>query len=50
MGFDSLVKTLDSNDLIISEKETPHKGKYLHFKRAYPYEYFNSVDDYKKTG
>ena len=31
------------------KKELPHKWQYLNKKLAYPYEYFNSIDDYKKS-
>ena len=47
-GLDSLVKNLDENDFRILKKEFPDKWKYLNKKLAYPYEYFNSIDDYKK--
>ena len=30
------------------KKEFPDKWQYLNKKIAYPYEYFNSIDDYKK--
>ena len=32
----------------ILKKEFPDKWQYLNKKLAYPYEYFNSIDDYKK--
>ena len=44
----SLVKILDNDDFIILKKEFPDKWQYLNKKLAYPYEYFNSFDDYKK--
>ena len=47
-GLDSLVKNLDENDFKILKKEFPDKWLYLNKKLAYPYEYFNSIDDYKK--
>ena len=47
-GLDSLVKNLDEDDFRILKKEFPDKWKYLNKKLAYPYEYFNSIDDYKK--
>ena len=47
-GLDSLVKSLDNDDFIILKKEFPDKWQYLNKKLAYPYEYFNSIDDYKK--
>ena len=48
IGLDSLVKTLDEDDFKILKKEFPDKWQYLNKKLAYPYEYFNSIDDYKK--
>ena len=47
-GLDSLVKNLDEDDFKILKKEIPDKWQYLNKKLAYPYEYFNSIDDYKK--
>ena len=47
-GLDSLVKNLDVDDFKILKKEFPDKWQYLHKILAYPYEYFNSIDDYKK--
>ena len=47
-GLDSLVKNLDEDDFKILKKEFPDKWQYLNKKLAYPYEYFNSIDDYKK--
>ena len=47
-GLDSLVKNLDEDDFMILKKEFPDKWQYLNKKLAYPYEYFNSIDDYKK--
>ena len=46
--LDSLVKNLDEDDFKILKKEFPDKWRYLNKKLAYPYEYFNSIDDYKK--
>ena len=46
-GLDSLVKNLDEDDFKILKKEFPDKWQYLNQKLAYPYEYFNSIDDYK---
>ena len=48
-GLDSLVKNLDEDDFKILKKEFPDKWQYLNKKLAYPYEYFNSIDDYKKS-
>ena len=47
-GLDSLVKNLDENYFKILKKEFPDKWQYLNKKLTYPYEYFNSIDDYKK--
>ena len=47
-GLDSLLKNLDEDDFKILKKEFPDKWQYLNKKLAYPYEYFNSIDDYKK--
>ena len=47
-GLDSLVKNLDEDDFEILKKEFPDEWQYLNKKLAYPYEYFNSIDDYKK--
>ena len=46
--MDKLVKNLDEDDFKILKKEFPEKWQYLNKKLAYPYEYFNSIDDYKK--
>ena len=48
IGLDSLVKNLVGDDFKILKKEFPDKWQYLNKKLAYPYEYFNSIDDYKK--
>ena len=47
-GLDSLVKNLDEDDFKILKEEVPDKWQYLNKKLAYPYEYFNSIDDYEK--
>ena len=39
---------MGETDLKILKKEFPDKWKYLTKKLAYPYEYFNSIDDYQK--
>ena len=39
---------MGENDLKKFLKEFPDKWKYLTQKLAYPYEYFNSIDDYQK--
>ena len=46
--MDKLVKNLDEDDFKILKKEFPDKWQYLNKNLAYPYEYFNSFDDYKK--
>ena len=45
---DKFVKNLDEDDFKILKKEFPDKWQYLNKKLAFPSEYFNSVDDYKK--
>ena len=47
-SLDKLVKNLDEVDLKILKKRFPDKWQYLNKKLAYPYEYFNNIDDYKK--
>ena len=47
--LDSLVKNLDNDDFVILKKEFLDNWQYLDKKLAYPYEYFNSNDDYNKT-
>ena len=46
--MDKLVKNLDEDDFKILKKEFPDKWQYLNKKLAYPYQYFNSIDDYQK--
>ena len=46
--MDKLVKNLDEVDFKILKKEFPDKWQYLNKKLAYPYEYFNNIDDYQK--
>ena len=46
--MEKLVQNLDEDDFKILKKEFPDKWQYLNKKLAYPYEYFNSIDDYKK--
>ena len=43
-----LVKILDSNAFVTWKKEFPDKWHNLNNKLAYPFEYFNGIDDYKK--
>ena len=47
-SLDKLVKNLDVDDFVILKKEFPDKWQYLNKKIAYPYQYFNSIDDYQK--
>ena len=47
-SLDKLVKNLDEDDLKILKKEFPDEWQYLNKKLAYPYQRFNSIDDYKK--
>ena len=47
-NLDKLVKNLDEDDFKILKKEFPDKWQYLNKKLAYPYEYFNNINDYKK--
>ena len=46
--MDKLVKNLDEDDFKILKKEVLDKWQNLNKKLAYPYEYFISIDDYKK--
>ena len=48
MSLDGLVKKLNEDDFKILKKEFPDKWQYLNKKLAYPYQNFNSIDDYKK--
>ena len=47
-SLDKLVKNLDEDDFKILKKAFPDKWQNINKKLAYPYEYFNSFDDYKK--
>ena len=47
--MDKLVKNLDEDDFKILKKEFPDKWQYLNKNIAYPYQYFNSIDDYEKS-
>ena len=47
-SLDKLVKNLDEDDFKILKKDFPDKWQYLKKKLAYPYDYFNNIDDYKK--
>ena len=46
--MDKLVKNLDEDVFKILKKEFPDKWQYLNKKLAYLYDFFNSIDDYKK--
>ena len=48
MSLDGLVKNLNEVDFTILKKVFLDKWQFLNKKLAYPYEYFNSIDDYKK--
>ena len=39
---------MGEKDLKLLKTELPDKSKYLTKKLAYPYEFFNSIDDYQK--
>ena len=45
---EALLNYMGENDRKILKTEFPDKWKYLTKKLAYPYEYFNSIDDYQK--
>ena len=45
---EALLNYIGENDLKILKRGFPDKWKYLTKKLAYPYEYFNSIDDYQK--
>ena len=47
-SLDNLVKNLNDDDFKILKKKFPDKYHFFKKKLAYPYEYFNSIDDYKK--
>ena len=47
-SLDKLVKNLMEEDFVILKEEFPDKWQYLNKKLAYPYEYFNKIDDYMK--
>ena len=44
----ALLNYMGESDPKILKTEFPDKWKYLTKKLAYPYEYFNSIDDYQK--
>ena len=45
---EALLNYIGENDLKILKTGLPDKWKYLTKKLAYPYEYFNSINDYQK--
>ena len=45
---EALLDYMGENDLKILKTQFPDKWKYLTKKLAYPYEYFNSIEDYNK--
>ena len=45
---EALINYIGENDLKILKTGFPDKWKYLTKKLAYPYEYFNSIEDYQK--
>ena len=45
---EALLNYMGENDLETLKRGFPNKWKYLTKKSAYPYEYFNSMDDYQK--
>ena len=47
-SLNNLMKNLDVDDFKLFKKEFPDKWRHLNKKLAYPYQYFNSIDDYKK--
>ena len=47
-SLDKVVKNLDDDEFKILKEEFPDKWQFLNKKLAYPYEYFNSIDDYKE--
>ena len=47
-SLENLFKNLDYDDFVISKIDFPDKWHYLNKTLAYAYEFFNSIDDYKK--
>ena len=47
-SLDTLVKNLVEAEFKILKKEFPDKWQYLNKNLAYPYDYFNSIEDYQK--
>ena len=48
MRLDKSVKNLDKEDFKILRRKFVGNRQYLNKKLAYPYEYFNKIDDYIK--
>ena len=46
---EALLDYMGENDLKLLKTGLPDKWKYLTKKLAYPYEYFNSIEDYQKS-
>ena len=46
---EALLTHMGEHDLKVLKTEFPDKWKYLNKNLAYPYEYFNSIEDYKKS-
>ena len=46
--MDELVKNLYEDDFKILKREFPDKWQYINKKLAYPYQYFNIINDYQK--
>ena len=49
VSTDKLVKSLDEDDFKNFRNEFPDDWQYLNKKLAHPYQYFHSIDDFKKT-
>ena len=47
-SLDKLVKKLNENDFLILKEEFPDEGQNLNKDLAYPYQKFNSIDDYQR--
>ena len=47
-SLNKLVKNFEEDDFKNLKKEFPDRWQYLFKKLAYPYQYFNSINDYQK--
>ena len=47
-SLDKLIKNLNEDDFKILKNEFTDKWQYINKKLAHPYDFFNSIDDYKK--